>query len=133
MRSPEVIITSARVIAQVLDLGGKTVAASLMRELCDGVEELAGRVIEHRETIKLCALIIEGSTAAPSEYEITTHARNGGRWLLSIERDGRHLVYVLDAGADDARAEARAGTRENVRWWALDKIGTPCRRPRSGR
>lgn len=133
MRKPTVVITAARVIAQVLDLGGKTVAASYMRELCDGVEELAGRVLEYRETIELCALIIEGSTEAPSEYEITTHARNGGRWLLSIERDGRHLVYVLDAGTDDARAEARAGTRESVRWWALDQTGKPCRRPRSAR
>jgi hypothetical protein len=133
MRSPEVIITSARMIADVLDLGGRREAASIMRELCDGIEALAARVLEYRETIELCAHIVEGSTEAPSQYEIATHARNGGRWLLSIERDGRHLVYVLDAGADDARAEARAGTRENVRWWALDKTGTPCRRPRSGR
>lgn len=125
MRKPIVVVTSARVVAQVLDLGGRTVAASLMRELCDLVEALNARAREFHELLEVAATICEGSEEPPSQYEIEVHHRNGGRWLLAA--DG---VTVL---LDDCDVSVEARRTRSSRWWALDKAGRPCRRPRSAR
>lgn len=125
MRKPVVVITAARAVAQVLDLGGRREAASLMRELCELVEAVSAQAIEFHDLLEVAATICEGSEEPPSQYEIEVHHRNGGHWLLAA--DG--VVALLDDS--DVSVEARRARPS--RWWALDKTGKPCRRPRSGR
>lgn len=86
---------------------------------------------EARHASEIAALreIIEGRKVPPTPAEIDEHALWCRRWLLRVDIEGRRLVYTLDAGREDALAEARAGVREGVRWWALECDGRPCAWP----
>jgi hypothetical protein len=116
-------------LARVLDL------AARIADPGDGADEVPQG--DRREAVDVlrCEVvrlqaIVEGRAVPPTDEEIAAHALRSGRWLLRIDQpDGRRLVYVLDAGRDDARAEARAGARDNVRWWALECGGWPCAWP----
>jgi hypothetical protein len=96
---------------------------------CDELARLSREVATVTRERDEAREIITGRKVPPTRAEIEVHALWNRRWLLRVDHEGRRLVYTLDAGREDALAEARAGARDGVRWWALECDGRPCAWP----
>jgi hypothetical protein len=120
------------VLRRTLALSQESLAAAVRGERVTVVDEVArltrevATVTRERDEARE---IITGRKVPPTRAEIEVHALWNRRWLLRVDHEGRRLVYTLDAGREDALAEARAGARDGVRWWALECDGRPCAWP----
>ncbi len=100
------IIKSARMIAPVLDIGGRHEGARVIEQLCDAVEQLFDSLVREQERTAALTQALQESVAAQSTaYRAGVDASAAAcRGLMAEQSDamGTFTRFKNKRGADDA-------------------------------